>query len=117
MFTNYKENNSEKTYTLPKERNGLIHSRRSEMDLYTPEGVMPIFNYLVPFPTWLTRLHRSTVHNEEPKNHQQKQKKSPCVSAVVARWTIPHRHISVRKENRTRVLRRRLHFIRPVCAP
>ena len=64
---------------------------------------------LAPCLTWLTCFHRRPAYEVEPKNHQQEQKKLPRVSAVVARWTIPHWLVSIRKKNRARVHRRNLH--------
>ena len=70
---------------------------------------------LVPFITWHTCFHRRAAHDVEPKNHQQEQKKLPRVSAVVARWTIPHWLVSIRKKNRARVHRRNLHVLSTKC--
>ena len=64
----------------------------------------------MPFITWLTCFQRRAAHDVEPKNHQQEQKKLPRVSAVAARWTIPHRLVSVRKKNRAWGHWRNLHL-------
>ena len=83
--------------------------------LCTPKGAAThahAFLSLVPFITWLTCFHRRAAHDVEPKNHQQEQKKLPRVRAVVARWTIPHWLVSIRKKNRARVHRRNLHLER-----